>query len=583
MTDGPAFLLPSQATRAPAGSNGAVPKPPDGDVAPWLAPVTYDQWKRYLLPVPGGDPGEIEPWTRVTTLAKLVGSEHGLTIWGERELLRGVGMRASLRALLADGHDDKAVLDEVREAAKEAAGMNDARRWGTAVHTGVERAMLTPVGVDVDANLDEQYGRDVHAAVLCMQDNGIRVRLIERVVVHSTLKYAGRLDYLVEVDLPAAAFTPARTVLRVLDVKTGQRVAEQGQQIGAQESAYVNATHLYDPHSRTFEPLPSDLDMTVGYVLAVRDGRAQLHEVDLLDGWIDFRLAVQQHRRGKAGTSMSPVGSPVVIEAPILDELRAAVTAQAEAAPLVEQAPTAADPWRYDAQGRRLPQTLAPVAAQSVADAVQDVASLEQVPRMLVYTGPAEQDDPPAPVEIERSPSGRARRACSKCRKPGHTAKRCPGVDGVQVSPASLTVEGIVDLGESCACPSPAGWSTLEGASRPDVLVCGSCGLVSAATLERLTGERSGLTALQADIDKITETVDQAIEQVAAVSLAPAFVPPWQAAPAVEPTLLERIDACTSQEGLAELWKANADAWDADCTARAQAVIAAGLPVLPGE
>lgn len=567
MTDGPAFLLPSQATRAPAGSNGAVPKPPDGDVAPWLAPVTYDQWKRYLLPVPGGDPGELEPWTRVTTLAKLVGSEHGLTIWGERELLRGVGMRASLRALLADGYDDKAVLDEVREAAKEAAGMNDARRWGTAVHTGVERMMTLPIGTDFDVDLNEQYGRDVWAVMHCLYDNGIRVRMVERVVVHSTLRYAGRLDYLVEVDLPATAFTPARTVLRVLDVKTGQRVAEQGQQIGAQESAYVNATHLYDPATRTFEPLPSDLDTTVGYVLAVRDGRAQLHEVDLLDGWIDFRLAVQQHRRGKAGTSMSPVGSPVVVEAPILDELRAAVEANADPA---VQAMIAAAPT--------LPQMLAPVAAQAVADAVQDVASLEQ----------------PAPVvEVERSPSGRARRACSKCRQPGHTAKRCPGVDGVQVSPASLTVEGIVDLGESCACPSPAGWSALVGASRPDVSVCGSCGFVSAATLERLTGERSGLTGLQeqAEVPSTLQVLEAGGGQgwndalSAAASLAPAFVPPWQASPEPvrEPTLLERIDAVTSQEGLGELWKANADAWDADCTARAQAVIAAGLPVLPGE
>ena len=563
MTDGPAFLLPSQATRAPAGSNGTVPKPPDGDVAPWLAPVTYDQWKRYLLPVPGGDPGELEPWTRVTTLAKLVGSEHGLTIWGERELLRGVGMRASLRALLADGYDDKAVLDEVREAAKEAAGMNDARRWGTAVHTGVERAMLTGGPTAPVIDLSEQYGRDVYAAVRCFLENSIRVRMVERVVVHSTLRYAGRLDYLVEVDLPATAFTPARTVLRVLDVKTGQRVAEQGQQIGAQESAYVNATHLYDPATRTFEPLPSDLDTTVGYVLAVRDGRAQLHEVDLLDGWIDFRLAVQQHRRGKAGTSMSPVGSPVVIEAPV-------TVIDADGRSAVEYV-EAATPNAWP-----VAETLAPVAAQAVADAVQDVASLEQ----------------PAPVvEVERSPSGRARRACSKCRQPGHTAKRCPGVDGVQVSPASLTVEGIVDLGESCACPSPAGWSALVGASRPDVSVCGSCGLVSAATLERLSGERSGLTGLQ-EQDPIVFTREELlqvhVEQTAAPSLAPAFVPPWQASapvvePVREPTLLERIDAVTSQEGLAELWKVNADAWDADCTARAQARIAAGLPVLPGE
>jgi hypothetical protein len=575
MTD---FLLPSQATRAPSGAGRPAAIAPDEAGADWLAPVAYDQWKRYLLPVPGGDPGELEPWTRVTTLAKLVGSEHGLTIWTKRNLLRGVGMRPSLRALLTDGHDDKAVLDEVIEAAAEAAGMNDARRWGTAIHAGIEAVMLGRQPFPEGEALAEQYGRDVAAGVECIRRNGMRVRLVERVVVHATLRYAGRLDYLVEVDLPATPLRQAQTVLRLLDVKTGGRITEQGQQVGAQLSGYVNATHLYDPATRTFEPLP-DIDRTAGYVLEVRDGRAQLHEVDLLDGWIDMRLAVQQHRRGKAGTSMAPVGEPVTIEAPILDDLRAALASQADplVQAMVEQAPDL---------------TSAQAAVDTVRDGVR--AALEHaqevVAPVMAALGPIVN---PAPaVEPERSPSGRARRACSKCRKPGHTAKRCPGdapaadlPDQGAVPQVPTTIDALLELGLACDGTHADGWSVLPGASRPDVTVCGSCGLPSAATLGRLRGERAGLASL----------VASAVATELEASTAPAFVPPWQTPAFIEPapqeqhappSLLELIDACASQEELGALWQSTNAAggdWTAEHTQRAQERISSGLPILPGE
>ena len=462
------------------GGGGGVRRPAD-DGAPvaWLEPVKYDRWKRYLLPVPGGDPSETEPWTRVTTLAKLVGGEHGLTIWSERELLRGVGMRASLRALLADGHDDKAVLDEVREAAKEAAGMHDARRWGTAVHAGVESAMLHGGLLAPGIDLSEQYGRDVWAAVRCLHENGVRVRMIERLVVHATLKYAGRLDYLVEVELPATALAPARTVLRVLDVKTGARITEQGQQVGAQLAGYVNATHLYDPASRAFEPLPSDLDTSTGYVLAVREGRAALHEIDLLDGWIDMRLAVQQHRRGKAGTSMSPVGSPVVVEPPILDDLRAAVTERAEAAPLA-LVPAPVEPEHVIEQGP--PALVTPEARLEAAIAGAFAES------------------------SEKTATGRAKPRCSKCRQPGHRARTCTADVASESGPSTVAPSETL-------CAHAAGWSRRES---DGAWVCGDCGRPSEATVEAMrTGAPlpSGLEPIAPPVDPYSDRIKAAQSQ----------------------------------------------------------------------
>jgi hypothetical protein len=287
--------------------------------------VKYDRYRRYLLPSPGGDPADLVPWTRVTTLAGMLTSNDGLRIWTEREIMRGVGRRSDLRAMLASGGEDKAVQDEVLKTAKEVAGIGASASWGRALHRAVENwtdPQRSKNGLPAP-DPSEDFGRDVIAAVQCLLENGVRIRMVEALVVNPLLSYAGRMDALWEVTLP-----DGRIVLRVGDVKTGDKLdrKEKRQSMGAQLAAYVNAEYIYDATTRTFTPLPAELDRSTGYILSVRGGVAQLLEIDLVTGWVDVLIAVKLHRRRSASTDMFPVGRPVRIEAPTVQRMRAELT-----------------------------------------------------------------------------------------------------------------------------------------------------------------------------------------------------------------------------------------------------------------
>jgi len=397
MTDAPQFLLPS-ATEAPRLASD-----PAADDPGYVPGVQYDRWNRYLLPEPGADPASLIPYTRMTTLSDMLTSQGGLRIWSEREIVRGIGRRADLRALAASDPESKAVQDEVRETAKVVAGVGASASWGRALHRAVENLTDPSRTPTFAPDPHEQFGRDVIAAMECLGTNGIRVRAVETLVCNPMLGYAGRLDALWEVTLP-----DGRVVLRVGDVKTGDKLEkpEKRQPIGCQLAGYANASHVYDPATRTFGPMPAGLDREVGYALSVREGRAQLYEIDLTAGRTDLLLAVKLHRRRKASTDMLPVGDAVVIEDPATQQLRDALRPELTT-PVVPTADvTASQAW---AAGAERFEAILP----DIPDAAAERA-VDEVPPGVV-------------VEPEVGPSGRKRRACSKCRRPGHTAKNCPG------------------------------------------------------------------------------------------------------------------------------------------------------------
>lgn len=590
----PDFLLPSRAART--GPTGAsAPKGVSPEDPGYVPGVDYDQWRRYLLPVPGTDPSALVPWTRVTTLSGALTSNEGLRVWTERKIVEGIGLRRDLRAMLTADPHDKAVQDAVRDAAKTAAGAEEAREYGTAVHRGFEQLAA---GRPVHTDIGEEYGRDLAAMQQCLAANSVEILRLEVLIVHETLRYAGRLDYFARVTLP-----DGRVVLRIIDTKTG-KVAEKdkAQAFGCQLAGYANATHVYDPASRTFVPtreaLP-DLDNTAGYILHVTGGVAQLHEVDLLTGWVDMLLACKLLGRRKAGTQMLPVGRPAVVEDPAVTAAQWAVpegfvplrerygmvaadnaqpVAQPDPVSAVWQAPVGpvaaagldldGNPVEPVAAAGLVTQDGAPVfvfAAQEgdphfsvrldggiirhVRPAVDNAASVG-------VEAHAEQDEP------ERSPSGRKRRACSKCRKPGHTAKKCPGVDDDPLK--GVTSEPVV-------CPHANGWTRRESDGWQ---VCADCGRPSEGFAAAMTND---------------EHLPVGAPEVPAVEQQPAaaFVPPWQNAPLPEPapaalpTLLDALRAATSQEEIGVLWQKNEAVWGEEHTELARQLIANGLPTLP--
>jgi hypothetical protein len=608
----PDFLLPSQAQRT--GSTGALaPKGVSPEDPGYVPGVEYDQWRRYLLPVPGTDPSSLVPWTRVTTLSGALTSNEGLRVWTERKICEGIGLRRDLRALITATPHDKAVQDDVRAAAKVAAGAEEQREYGTAVHRGFEQLAG---GQPVQTDLSEEYGRDLAAMQQCLAENGVEILRFEVLIVHETLRYAGRLDYFARVTLP-----DGRTVLRIIDTKTG-KVAEKdkAQAFGCQLAGYANATHVYGPASRTFVPIREalpGLDATAGYILHVTGGVAQLHEIDLLTGWVDMLLAVKLLGRRKAGTQMLPVGRPAVVEDPAAvaaqwapaqpgdailpgDRLRPGVEPQSG------DVMRAADAMRPVGEPQPDPASAvwqAPVervegAFFAAADEMFAAAGLVQVDGAPVLAVAAQESDPHLSVrpdggvtqhvrpavdnapslgveapaeqedgEPERSASGRKRRACSKCRKPGHTAKKCPGVEGAPVE-ASEPAPAV--------CPHANGWTRRESDGWQ---VCADCGRPSEGFAAAMTNDEH----LPVSAPEVPAAAPVPVPAQPGPAPAVAFVPPWQAsaAPAPPTLLLDTLRAVTSQEEIGELWRANEAVWGEEHTELARQLIANGLPTLP--
>ncbi len=545
MTDEPQFLT--------AGST-----PIRSDDPGWVPGVEF-KGKRYLLPRPGGDPSELTPWTtRVTTLTGGLTSDEGLRIWTERAIMHGIGMRPDLRAALASAPDDKDVQDEVREAAKVAAGTDAPARYGRAVHRAIEALTASGDG-QCSASPTEDIGRDALAAVSCLQRNNITVQAVEQVVVHETLEYAGRLDALWKVTLP-----DGRTVLRVGDIKTGKVAsADKRRVMGAQLAAYVNATHFYNPTNRSFTPLratlfPAELDSTTGYILHVQDGVAQLYEIDLLTGWVGMLTAVKRH--GLPAPQMLPVGEfywLMANEEPAADGSDVAPAPSPSARSGAERVETIVlDDVPTETPDKTLTDRAADRMTGGAGRAIE------------ALTGPVVQDAqsvPTASVSLdppERTASGRRRRTCSICRQPGHTAKTCksknpqPDPQPVDEEPSGpstpRTVDDVVTQRRVCDCGARDGWGTPSWTSRPDVFACARCDLPSQATLDRLLGEQGLLTEYRLDPDE-----------------------------GKRKHLIDQIHQARSQEELGQLWLGNQGWWTSEHTAIASQLVRNGLPLIP--
>lgn len=486
--------------------------------------------KRYRLVDPAT--GEQRDYTRVSTLLNCLGSSHGLTVWTERGIIEGLALRPDLRSLLASAPGDKTVADEVLTGAKEASGLYAARRHGTAVHGALERHLT---GQPLALAPDEPVAVDLEAVVALIEGEGLRVRRVEQVILHATLGYAGRLDLLVEVTLP-----DGRSVVRVADLKTGKDVGsgDKARKIAAQLAAYARATHHRLADGSIVDAQQSEVvvDTEVGYVIAVRDGAAELLEVDLSSGWQDVLLAAKEHQCAAAARklAMLPVGRRYV-------------------APSLSQA-----------------STRAPDVDTATLDALREAVTARDVPLVAQMTAQA----PTLPeVADEKTATGRAKPRCSRCRQPGHRARMCTADVTSEADEPSLldatpaSVEDVVTLQRSCSCSSPT-WHVPEWTPRPDVTTCATCDFPSRATVERLAGERAGLAGL--GYAPPAEAGDESVR-----SLRDIDVPPSVRQDDVEFLIRE----ARSQAELADIWQEAVahSAWT-DAHSALAGEIAPGLP-----
>jgi len=241
-----------------------------------------------VTPPEGGKP---KPYTRVSTLAKTLDDQYGLTSWKMRMTAIGVAINPSLLSRVSavvNSHIDpvstgKADLNELVEKATEAAGITRAADLGTAVHTMTEildnGGTLTNVPDDLAPVLDAYRWGTAELEML-----GTEV-----FVVCDELRAAGTLDRLVR--LP-----DGRVVIG--DVKTGKDEPKYSNGVATQIAVYAHGER-YDPATGERTPLHPDLDLTTGLLIHLPllpvDGKqvCDLYPLDLEAGWRKAQLACQ--------------------------------------------------------------------------------------------------------------------------------------------------------------------------------------------------------------------------------------------------------------------------------------------------
>ncbi|MEV4521446.1 hypothetical protein AB0J77_14555 [Micromonospora tulbaghiae] len=278
-----------------------------------------DRWGRYLLPDPG-EPGATStlPWTRATTFAKSISDTFGLTKWQLRMALKGITMRPDLYARASAATiDDKQVLDQVAEAAKEAAASSSGANLGSALHQFSER-----LDRGEQVQVPPPWDADIAAYRKALTDHAIDVDadLIERIIVVRQHHVAGTLDRIYR--------SRHWRLPRIGDLKTGKDLSHGWMEIAVQLALYANADAMWNGLTDSYEPMP-DVDREVGVVVHLPVGKATatIYEVDLTAGWEIAQVCAEV--RGLR--TRRDLAKPAAVQAaPILDQL----------AQLIEQAAT---------------------------------------------------------------------------------------------------------------------------------------------------------------------------------------------------------------------------------------------------
>lgn len=246
-----------------------------------------DRWGRYLIPDP--DTGKSRGWTRATTVAKTLDDSTNLTNWAKRQVAIGVALKPHLAAGIVAGRDDRRRLDELVEAALEAAGGNERRELGTALHRILELVDTGRMAVD---EVPDPWGDDVRAYRAALAADGLEVvpELCEAVLLNRPLEVAGTCDRILR---------DADGRLVVADIKTGTFVAWMA--FATQFAIYATSTHLWDPTTETLSAAP---DMRQDHALLLHipagEGRCEIEALSVPVGMDAALMALEVRRLRQA-------------------------------------------------------------------------------------------------------------------------------------------------------------------------------------------------------------------------------------------------------------------------------------------
>jgi len=249
-----------------------------------ITEIPRDRWKRPLIIPPNG--GELVPYTRVSTLAKVLDDQTALMAWKQRKTAEGLVRRPDLltriAGALANGDPDtdwptKRALNDVCSEATEAAGASKGSSAGTGFHALTEA---------VDRGAEPLFIPAADAERL----NAYRAATMdytaldsEAFVVCDELRAAGTFDRL--------WFCPDGKV-RVGDLKTGKSEADYPLATATQLAIYAHGKR-YNPETGERRVLDEHLDLTTGLLIHMpASGGCRVIPLDLERGWAAAQAAV---------------------------------------------------------------------------------------------------------------------------------------------------------------------------------------------------------------------------------------------------------------------------------------------------
>lgn len=262
-------------------------------------PVKDIPRKRGLPQISPPEGGPLQSYSRPSTLAKVLDDKTALTIWKQRMVAVGLGLRPDLAQLAAVAKDDKRQLDEIVEQAMAAADTKKAANLGNALHKLTEHLDRMTMPERVPGELLP----DLDAYEQAMQ--GIQILAVETFVVTDELRAAGTFDRLVQ--LPDGR-------IMVADLKTGKHEPSYPHASTIQIAIYSRG-HLYDPDRGRVGYLP-DLGVDQNHGLLIHlpagSGTCDLYLLDIDLGWslACTAYSVQQVFKTKPISAYSPKKVP---------------------------------------------------------------------------------------------------------------------------------------------------------------------------------------------------------------------------------------------------------------------------------
>jgi hypothetical protein len=258
--------------------------PPAGKTGKNEGGVRVDRWNRYILPHP--ETGAEVAFTRVSTVARTLADEFGLTQWKQRMVAKGMALRPDLiaGAAAADPDEDKSDLNSIAQQAMDAAESKRGANLGTAMHTFTRRLDASALK---DGEVPEALRGDLVAYLDAYKAARLEVVESERIVCLPDLMVAGRFDRIVRQPAGDSKSEP----LAVLDLKTGKDLSYSWLEIAIQQAMYNHAPYVWIDNA--WRPMPPvDQHRALVLHLPVGAATAQLYGVNTVKGWRYAQVAM---------------------------------------------------------------------------------------------------------------------------------------------------------------------------------------------------------------------------------------------------------------------------------------------------